>query len=143
MEALRLLVNMLEVAQFFNHDYEDDYEREFPVGETVTIKLPQRWTIRDGLQYTPQAINRITTTVTLNQIMGIDFEWDDVERALKLERDPSEISDQYLKPAMAQLAQEIDSRAANFAMLNAKQTSLAFLGLIQQPRLYSNRRGSG
>lgn len=118
-EALRLLLNKLEVAQFFNTEYNKEFDREFPIGEVVRVKLPQRFLIRDGLGYSPQAINRINTTVTCNQIFGVDFEWDSFEQALLMERSKEEISRQYLEPAMAQIAQEIDSRAALFAYQNA------------------------
>ena len=118
-EALRLLINQLEVSQFFDTSYNKEFSREFPVGETVRVKLPQRYLIRDGLGYNPQPINRINTTVTCNQIFGIDFEFDDFEAAVRMERKQSEISDQYLKPAMAQIAQEIDTRAALFAYQNS------------------------
>jgi hypothetical protein len=118
-EALRLLINKLQVAQFFNTDYNKEFDREFPIGEIVRVKLPQRFFIRDGLGYSPQPINRINTTVTCNQIFGVDFEWDSFEGALRMERTKEEISKQYLEPAMAQIAQEIDSRAALFAYQNA------------------------
>lgn len=118
-EALRLLINKLEVAQFFNTDYNKEFDREFPIGEVVRVKLPQRFLIREGLGYSPQPINRINTTVTCNQIFGVDFEWDSFEAALLMERSKEEISKQYLEPAMAQIAQEIDTRAALFAYQNA------------------------
>lgn len=118
MEGLRLLLNKLQVAQFFNTDYNKEFTREFPVGETVRVNFPQRFTIRDGLAYSPQAINRINTTVTVDQIFGVDFEWDSAEAALKLERGQERIKREYLEPAMAQIAQEIDSRAALWAKNN-------------------------
>jgi coat protein Gp5 len=118
-EALRLLLNKLEIAQFFNTDYNKEFDREFPIGEVVRVKLPQRFLIRDGLGYTPQPINRINTTVTCNQIFGVDFEWDSFEAAVRMERKKEEISKQYLEPAMAQIAQEIDTRAALFAYQNS------------------------
>lgn len=117
-EALRLLTNKLQVAQFFNTEYNKQFDKEFPIGEVVRVKLPQRFMIRDGLGYTPQPINRINTTVTCNQIFGVDFEWDSFEGALRMERSKAEISKQYLEPAMAQIAQEIDTRAALFAYQN-------------------------
>lgn len=119
MEALRLLINKLEVAQFFNTEYNKEFEQEFPVGATVQVKLPQRFLIRTGLGYKPQPINRITTTVTCNQIKGVDFEWDSIEKALDMERSKEEISKQYIEPAVAQIAQQIDSDAALFAYQNA------------------------
>lgn len=115
LECLRLLTNKLVVAQFFNKRYQKEFEREFAVGESVQVKLPQRYTVRDGMGYQPQGLNRLTTTIYCDQAFGIDFEIDDLERALRLERSREEVSEQYLDPAMAQLAQEIDSRCAQFA----------------------------
>lgn len=125
-EALRLLVNKLEVAQFFNTDYNKEFDREFPIGEVVRVKLPQQFMVRDGLGYSPQTINRINTTVTCNQIFGVDFEWDSFEGALRMERSKEQISKQYLEPAMAQIAQEIDTRAALFAYQNTNN----FVGVL-------------
>ena len=119
MEALRLLINKLEIAQFFRTDYEKDFHQEFPVGATIQVKLPQRWLVRDGLQYQPQGINRITVNVTCNLVKGVDFEWDSIEKALNMERSQAEISKQYIEPAVAQIAQQIDSDAALFAYQNA------------------------
>jgi len=118
MESLRLLTNKLQVAQFFNTDYNKEFTKEFAVGETVRVNYPQRFLIRDGLGYNPQAINRIPTTVTVDQIFGVDFEWDSAEQALQLERGRDKIAKEYLEPAMAQIAQEIDSRAALYAKNN-------------------------
>lgn len=118
MEALRLLLNKLEVCSAFNTEWQKEFEQEFPIGSTAQVKIPQRFVIRDGLGYNPQGINRLTTTVNCNQIMGVDFEWDDFEQALNMERSKEEIRRQYLEPAVAQMAQETDSRAAQFAYQN-------------------------
>jgi hypothetical protein len=118
MESLRILVNKLTVSEYFNTDLNSEYTKEFAVGETVRKKYPQRFLVRDGLQYSPQPINRTYTTVTVDQVFGIDFEWDSVEAALKMERGEDEIRREYIEPAMAQLAQEYDSRAALWALQN-------------------------
>jgi hypothetical protein len=81
-EVLRLLLNMLTVSEYFNSDYEKDFKQEFAVGAQIQVKFPQSFTIRDGLGYNPQGVNRISTTINLDQIFGIDFEWDDYERAV-------------------------------------------------------------
>lgn len=119
MEALRILVNQLKVGGWMNTDYNKEYTREFAVGETVRVKYPQRYKIRQGLGYNPQALDRRYTTVTVDQIFGVDFQWDAVEQALKMERGEAAIRDQYIKPAMAAIANDIDSRAALFAYQNA------------------------
>lgn len=118
MEGLRTLVNKLAVSQYFNTDYNKEFTKEFAVGETVRVKLPQRFNVTSGLGYQPQGINRLYTTVTCDQIFGIHFEWDSVEAALKLERGREAVKTELLDPAMEQLAQEIDSRAAAYALAN-------------------------
>lgn len=136
MEVLRNLKNSLKVAEYFNSDWEKDYEKTFAVGTTIQVKFPQQFTIRDGLGYNPQGIDRISTTVSLDQPFGIDFQWDDYEAAVKAERSEEEIREQYLEPAGVQLGNEIDSRAAFFAKNNTSQivgalgvdpTSIVFL----------------
>lgn len=121
MEVLRNLMNSNKVATIFNTSWEKDYEKTFAVGTTIQVKFPQQFTIRDGLGYNPQGINRISTTISLDQPFGIDFQWDDYEAAVKAERSESEIKEQYLEPAGVQLSQEIDSRAALFAKNNTSQ----------------------
>ena len=121
MEVLRNLKNALKVAEYFNSDWEKDYEKTFAVGTTIQVKFPQQFTIRDGLGYNPQGIDRISTTVSLDQPFGIDFQWDDYEAAVKAERSEEEIREQYLEPAGVQIANEIDSRAAKFAKNNISQ----------------------
>lgn len=121
MEVLRNLMNANKVATIFNTDWEKDYEKSFAVGTTIQVKFPQQFLIRDGLGYNPQGINRISTTISLDQPFGIDFQWDDYEAAVKAERSEEEIKEQYLEPAGVQLSQEIDSRAALFAKNNVSQ----------------------
>lgn len=118
MESLRRLINKSQVAQFFNTDYNKSYTQEFPVGETVRVKLPQRFLVRNGISYNPQPITRKYTTVTVDQIFGVDFEWDSVEAALRAERGMDQIKAEYINPAMDQLASELDSRCTRWATLN-------------------------
>ncbi len=119
MEALRLLTNKLEVAQFFDTSYNKEFTQSFAVGDTVRIKLPQQWLVSNNVGYTPQAIDRKYTTVSCDQFFQIGFDYDSIEQALKLERSQAEVSKQYIEPAMAQCKQEIDSRAALFAYVHA------------------------
>lgn len=118
MDALRFLLNKLEVLSIFNTEWQKEFERDFPIGSVTQVKIPQSFLIRDGLGYSPQALNRLTTTINCNQILGVDFEWDSFEQALNMERSKEEIRKQYLEPAVAQMAQEWDSRAAQFAYQN-------------------------
>jgi hypothetical protein len=118
MEILRLLLNKLVVAEYFDRSAEKDFKKEFAPGSQITKKFPQRFTVADGMGYQPQGINRISTTVSLDQWLQVAFEWDDYEAAVKLERSESELRENYLDPAAAALAQEWDSRCAKFAYQN-------------------------
>src|SRR5262245_9731977 len=85
-ESLRILVNSLEVASGFNHDYSSAYTKPFAVGETVRIPLPWRPDVVETFTYTPQAIVRNETTVTIDKPRGVHFEWNTIEEALRLTR---------------------------------------------------------
>jgi hypothetical protein len=119
LRILWILQNALEVASVFNTEWESEFGKNFPVGSSVQVKLPQRWVVTNGLGYQPQGINRLATTINLDQVFGIHFEWDSYERLVKMERSQEELEENYLKPAAVQLAQEVDSRAALFAYQNA------------------------
>ena len=118
MDILRLLLNKLECTEYFNRSWERDFEEEFAPGASITVKFPQRFFATDGMGYAPQAINRISTTISLDQWIQVSFEWDDYERAVKLERSEAELRENYFDPAAATIAQEWDSRAALFARYN-------------------------
>lgn len=118
MECLDLLVNQLDIGGAFNTDYNKEFTKEFAIGDTVRVPYPAKFVERLGLGYTPQGIERISTTVTVNQIFGVDFEWDSAEEALKLPRGREKVSREILDPAMATMRQGIESRCALWAYQN-------------------------
>ena len=117
MEALRLLTNPLEVLPLFNTDYQENLEMEFPINKTFDVPLPDNFLIRNGLAYSPQSIIDRHTTITCDQVFGVDVEWDSIEAALQMPRGETRVKKK-LAGAMRKIQQEWDSRAANFAMLN-------------------------
>lgn len=118
-DTLDLLVNKLSIGSHFNTDVQKEFERDFAPGETVRVPFPQEFLIRNGLGYTPQPINRRSTTVTCNEIFGIDFDYDSFEKALKMERSEEQLRKNYSEPAAAQMFQEIESRCALYAYQHA------------------------
>jgi hypothetical protein len=119
MKILRLLINKLVVTEAFNRDWERDFNKEFAPGQQISVKFPQKFKVTDGMGYSPQAINRLSTPVTLDQWLQIAFEWDDYEAAVKLERSEEELTENYFEPAAEAMSQEWDSRSADFAATNA------------------------
>jgi len=117
MKILWFFKNSYEVANQFNSEWESEFGKSFPVGASVQIKAPQRWLVSDGLAYQEQAINRLVTTVNLDRIKQIAFGWDSYERLVKMERSEKELEESYLYPAGQQLAQKVDTDAADWARL--------------------------
>lgn len=115
MKILWFLKNSYEIAAMFNSDWESEFGKSFPVGSSVQIKMPQSWLVTSGLAYQEQNIQRLVTTVNLDQIRGIHFGWDSYERLVKMERTEKELEESYLYPAGQQLAQQVDSDAAAWA----------------------------
>ena len=65
MEGLAILKNKLEVSRYFNKTYSKQYEKDFAVGGTIRVPKPQQFSIRDGLTYSAQALDKPTTTITM------------------------------------------------------------------------------
>lgn len=127
-ESLDVLVNKLSIGPtLFNTEVQKEFEHDFAPGEVVRVKYPQEYLIRDGLQFSDQPLTRRHTTVACNQIFGIDFAYDSFELALKMERGEDVLRREYIEPAMSQLAQEIESRCAQWAYQNAS-TVVGVLG---------------
>lgn len=115
MDTLRILKNKLEVASFFNTDDQKEFGKAFPIGATVRKYFPWRAMSVDGLPYQPQSIQRRETTITIDQNIQVAWEYDSFELALKMERGEAALRKAYSEPAAAEIAQQIDSRAALWA----------------------------
>ena len=118
MKILWFLKNSLEVAAMFNSDWEDEFKKKFPVGSQAQIKLPQSWLVTSGLAYQEQGIQRLVTTINLDQIRNVHFGYDSYEKLVKMERSEKELDEAYFRPAGLQLAQQVDSDAADWARRN-------------------------
>lgn len=118
MKTLRLFKHKTEIFAAMRHDHEEDFKKPFAVGDTIRVKFPWRPVIRDGFTYNAQNIERLETTIVVDQPFGIDFEWDTVDRLLNMERGEDKVEKEYLDPAAQYLAAEADKRAAAFAYKN-------------------------
>lgn len=118
METLRLFKHSMEIASQMNPDYEPEFKKEFAIGDTVRVKKPFRPLVRNGFTYTPQNIERQETTVTVDRPIGVDLEWDTIDRLLNMERGEERVKREYLKPCALYMAAEADKQAAEFAYKN-------------------------
>jgi hypothetical protein len=107
-EAVRVLDNELVMAKKVFRGYEEDYNLKpngYKVGETITIRKPTDFTVRDGATMNVQDVVEGKTTLTVNKRKGVDFKFTSQDLTLKIE----DLSERVIKPAMVQLANQIDS----------------------------------
>lgn len=118
METLRQLKHRLAIAGVFRTDFIDDFKKEFAVGDTVRVKYPWRPTINNTLQYTPQDIERIETTVKVDQVVSAHFDFSTIDKLLNMERGEERVKKEYIEPATRYIAAGWDVKAAEFAYKN-------------------------
>jgi hypothetical protein len=107
-EAVMILDNELVMAKKVFRGYEDDFGKKvngYKVGETITIRKPTDFTVRDGAVMATQDVVEGSTSITVNKRKGVDFKFTSQDLTLKI----GELSERVIKPAMVQLANQIDS----------------------------------
>lgn len=139
-ETLRMFKNKSQVAQFFNTAYNKEFTKNFAIGDSVRVPLPQRFLVTNGLQYQEQPIDRRYTTVSFGQPFGVHFGWDDMEAMLKLDRPNDAVKKDYIDKAASQLASELDSRCTLWASQNTNNIT-GVLGVVPTaPQTYGSCR---
>ncbi len=107
-EALMVLDNNLVMAKQVFRGYENEFEKKingYEVGETISIRRPTDFTVRNNAILAPQDVVEGKTTITVDQRRGVDFQFTSQDLTLKI----SELSERVIKPAMVQLANSIDT----------------------------------
>ena len=100
-ESLMMLENNLVAAKRVNRKFENQFVK---IGSTLTIRKPNRFRVSSGPALQIQDIAEPSTTITINQQKHVDFQFTSQDLTLTIE----EFSERYLKPAMAELANQID-----------------------------------
>lgn len=105
--AVTILDNELVMAKKVFRGYEEDINKKvngYEVGDTLNIRKPADFTVRDGAVANAQDVQEGKTTITVDKRKGIDFKFTSQELTL----DIKELSERVIKPAMVQLANQID-----------------------------------
>ena len=100
-ESLVILENNLVAANRVNRKFENQFVK---IGNSLTIRKPNRFTIVSGPGLQIQDIAEPSVTITINQQQHADFQFTSQDLTLTVE----EFSERYLKPAMASLANKVD-----------------------------------
>lgn len=104
-EALAVLENNLVFAKNVTRKYEKEWETaDRKIGDTVTVRKPARYLVRDGQTINVQEHKEEPVPVTLDKQKGVDVEFSSKELALDLDS----FSKQVLQPQIAALANQID-----------------------------------
>lgn len=107
-EAVMILDNELVMAKKVFRGYENEFDKKvngYKVGETISIRKPTDFTVRDGAVMNVQDVVEGKTTITVDKRKGVDFKFSSQDLTLKI----GELSERVIKPAMVQLANQIDS----------------------------------
>lgn len=107
-EALMILDNNLIAAKQVYRGLESEFGNAmngYEAGDTVSIRRPTDFTVRDGATSSNQDVVEGKTSLTVDKQKGVDFGFTSKELTLNI----GELSERVIKPAMVQLANQIDS----------------------------------
>lgn len=106
-ETAERFMNSVKGVANFNRSYDDSYmQAGARVGSTVLARLPQRYVVRRGQGWSPQALYDQTVPITLSYQTGVDFEWSSAQETTELGR----IRERYINPAADTLASDADAQ---------------------------------
>lgn len=104
--ALPLLENELGWVGRLYRAHEEEFAGNvngYKVGDTIRIRRPVDFTVRDGATMNLQDVIEGRTTLVVDKQKGIDFQFTSTDLTLKVE----DMAERILKPAMSALANEI------------------------------------
>lgn len=107
-EAVMILENELVMAKKVYRGHEKEFANKvngYEVGDTVSIRKPTDFTVRDGAAASNQDVVEGKTSITVNKQKGVDFAFTSAELTL----DIRDLSERVIRPAMIQLANQVDT----------------------------------
>ncbi len=104
-EALRQLVNNLVFVKNIDRRYDKEFKGERKIGDTITIRKPAKFIVREGKEVNLNDFSEKSVDVKIDRQLGVDISFASADLALNLD----DFSRQYIKPAMATLANFIDA----------------------------------
>jgi hypothetical protein len=105
--AVTILDNELVMAKKVFRGYEEDFSKKvngYEVGDTISVRKPADYTVRTTAVASAQNVVEGKTTIVVDQRRGVDFKFTSQELTLNIK----ELSERAIKPAMVQLANQID-----------------------------------
>ncbi len=106
--ATKILDNNLVMSKQVFRGYEEEFDKKingYEVGDTISIRKPTDFTVRDGAVMDVQDVTEGKTTIVVDKRKGVDFNFTSQELTLSIDK----LAERVIKPAMVQLANQIDS----------------------------------
>lgn len=116
-EALRILHANLNFISNVNKQYDSQFANSGAspsgkIGPSLTVRMPNQFTVSTGSALSVQDVVESSQQITVSTQKHVDFVFGSQELTLTID----EFSDRYLKPAMAQLATNIEADALNMVL---------------------------
>ena len=116
-EALRILHAKLNFIENCDKQYDKQFANSGAspsgkIGPTLTIRMPNQYTVRTGSTLALQDTTETSQTLTVSTQKGVDTVFTSTDLTLTID----EFSDRYLKPAMSVLASNIESDALSMVL---------------------------
>jgi len=118
-EALFQLENNCVMGDKVHREYKDEFVK---IGATVTIRKPVKFVVTDGATRSNQDVIEETTSITVDKRKHVSWKFSSQDLTLTID----EYSERYIKPAMIQLANQIDVDVA-------REGALKFHNLVGTP----------
>jgi hypothetical protein len=106
-EAVRILENNCVMGGLVYRGYEEEFSKRingYTVGETVSVRRPTDFTVRDGAVAAIQDVVEGKFTLSVDKQKGIDFKFSSSDLSLQIK----DLSERVIKPGVIQLANQID-----------------------------------
>ncbi len=106
-EAVAILDNNCVMGGLVYRGYEEEFNKKvngYEVGETISVRRPTDFTVRSGRTASNQDVVEGKFALTVDQQKGVDFSFTSEELTLQI----GQLSERVIKPAMVQLANQID-----------------------------------
>lgn len=101
--ALPILENELGPIKYMYRAHEEEFSSKvngYKKGDTISIRRPADFTLRSGATMSTQDVIEGKTTLTIDQQLGVDFQFTSTDLTLKVE----DMGERIIKPAMSILA---------------------------------------
>lgn len=106
-EAVAILDNNCVMGKLVYRGYEEEFDKKvngYTVGETISIRRPQDFTVRTNITASAQTVTEGKFTLAVDKIAGVDFAFTSQDLTLQI----GDLSERVIKPAMVQIANQID-----------------------------------